>query len=115
VGWHTFRHSLATLLVKKKEGIKVAQELMRHADSRTTLDIYASVGRRRQTRRSSTSRGCLSWIKPVKSRGNSKKAGWSSRWAFLIFAFVAECRILEVCLFCALVLISLFYVATVAL
>jgi integrase len=41
VGWHTFRHSLATLLVKKKEGIKVVQELMRHADSRTTLDIYA--------------------------------------------------------------------------
>jgi integrase len=41
VGWHTFRHSLATLLVKKREGIKVVQELMRHADSRTTLDIYA--------------------------------------------------------------------------
>ena len=41
VGWHTFRHSLAALLIKKKEGIKVVQELMRHADSRTTLDIYA--------------------------------------------------------------------------
>jgi integrase len=41
VGWHTFRHSLATLLVKKREGIKVVQELMRHADSRTTLDIYS--------------------------------------------------------------------------
>jgi integrase len=41
VGWHTFRHSLATLLVKKHEGIKVVQELMRHADSRKTLDIYA--------------------------------------------------------------------------
>jgi integrase len=39
--WHMFRHSLATLLVKKKEGIKVVQELMRHADSTTTLDIYA--------------------------------------------------------------------------
>src|SRR5271156_2498726 len=39
VGWHAFRHSLATLLVKKREGIKVVQELMRHADSRTTLDI----------------------------------------------------------------------------
>jgi integrase len=41
VGWHTFRHSLATLLVKKREGIKVVQELMRRADSRTTLDIYS--------------------------------------------------------------------------
>ena len=41
VGWHTFRYSLATLLVKKREGTKVVQELMRHADSRTTLDIYS--------------------------------------------------------------------------
>jgi integrase len=40
-GWHTFRHSLATLLIKKRAGIKVVQEFMRQADSRTTLDIYS--------------------------------------------------------------------------
>ena len=40
VGLHTFRHSLASLLGQKKENIKVVQELMRHANSRITQDIY---------------------------------------------------------------------------
>jgi integrase len=41
IGWHTFRRSLATLLMTKGEGIKVVQELMRHANSKITLDVYA--------------------------------------------------------------------------
>jgi integrase len=41
IGWHTFRRSLATLLTSKKEAIKVVQELMRHADPRITLHLYA--------------------------------------------------------------------------
>jgi integrase len=40
VGWHTFRHSYATLLARKNEPIKVAQELLRHSSSRLTLDLY---------------------------------------------------------------------------
>jgi site-specific recombinase XerD len=40
IGWHSFRHSLATNLPALGVGIKVAQELLRHASSRTTLDIY---------------------------------------------------------------------------
>jgi len=40
IGWHSFRHSLATNLRALGVDIKVAQELMRHASSRTTLDIY---------------------------------------------------------------------------
>jgi integrase len=40
VGWHTFRHSLASLLAEKGEGIKVVQELLRHAKSSTTQDLY---------------------------------------------------------------------------
>jgi len=40
VGWHTFRHSLASLLAEKGEGIKVVQELLRHAKSSTTLELY---------------------------------------------------------------------------
>jgi integrase len=39
--WHTFRRSLATLLTAKGEGVKVVQELMRHANSKITLDIDA--------------------------------------------------------------------------
>ena len=40
IGWHSFRHSLATNLRALGVDIKVAQELMRHSSSRTTLDIY---------------------------------------------------------------------------
>jgi len=40
IGWHTFRHSLATNLRSLGVDIKVAQELMRHSSCRTTLDIY---------------------------------------------------------------------------
>jgi len=40
IGWHTFRHSYSTLLVANGENVKVVQELMRHASSRFTLDIY---------------------------------------------------------------------------
>ncbi len=40
IGWHTFRHSLASLLGNKKESTKTVQELMRHASSRITLDLY---------------------------------------------------------------------------
>jgi hypothetical protein len=40
IGWHNFRHSLATNLRAMGVDIKVAQEHLRHANSRTTLDIY---------------------------------------------------------------------------
>jgi site-specific recombinase XerD len=40
IGWHNFRHSLATNLRAMGIDIKVAQELLRHANSRTTLDLY---------------------------------------------------------------------------
>jgi len=40
IGWHTFRHSLATNLRALGVDVKVAQELLRHANSRITLDIY---------------------------------------------------------------------------
>jgi len=40
IGWHTFRHSLATNLRSLGVDVKVAQELLRHANSRITMDIY---------------------------------------------------------------------------
>jgi len=40
IGWHSFRHSLATNLRSLGVDIKVAQDLMRHSSCRTTLDIY---------------------------------------------------------------------------
>ncbi|MGO9638860.1 MAG: tyrosine-type recombinase/integrase, partial [Terracidiphilus sp.] len=40
IGWHTFRHSYATLLKANGEDVKVVQESLRHASSRITLDVY---------------------------------------------------------------------------
>jgi integrase len=44
VGFHTFRHSYTTLLTQNNEDVKVVQELLRHANSRITLDLYAQAG-----------------------------------------------------------------------
>ena len=40
VGWHTFRHSAGTNLRSLGVDVKTAQELLRHANVRTTLDLY---------------------------------------------------------------------------
>jgi site-specific recombinase XerD len=46
VGWHTFRHSYSTLLIANGKNVKVVQELMRHANSRSTLeDLLAGANR----------------------------------------------------------------------
>ena len=44
VGFHTFRHTYTTLLTQNNEEVKVVQELLRHANSRITLDRYAQAG-----------------------------------------------------------------------
>lgn len=41
IGWHSFRRTFATLLKGSGEDVKTTQELMRHANSRMTLDVYA--------------------------------------------------------------------------
>ena len=40
IGWHTFCHSFGTLLKANGEDVKTVQELLRHANSRITLDVY---------------------------------------------------------------------------
>ena len=40
IGWHSFRHGLATMLRQKGVDLKTAQEMLRHANSRITADIY---------------------------------------------------------------------------
>jgi integrase len=44
VGFHTFRHTYTTLLTQNNEDVKGVQELLRHANSRITLDLYAQAG-----------------------------------------------------------------------
>jgi site-specific recombinase XerD len=40
IGWYTFRHSFGTLLKANGEDVKTVQELLRHANSGITLDVY---------------------------------------------------------------------------
>ena len=40
LGWHAFRHTYSTLLNEYGTDIKVQQGLLRHADIRTTMNIY---------------------------------------------------------------------------
>jgi len=41
IGWHTFRRTVATLLLSSGASVKTAQELMRHASPDVTVGIYA--------------------------------------------------------------------------
>ena len=41
IGWHTFRHTFATLLKANGEDVKTVQELLRHANSTVTMNVYA--------------------------------------------------------------------------
>lgn len=40
IGWHTLRHTYATVLEQMGARMKVAQELLRHADIQTTMNVY---------------------------------------------------------------------------
>jgi integrase len=40
ITWHSFRHGLGTMLRQMKVDVKVAQELLRHANPRITLEFY---------------------------------------------------------------------------
>jgi integrase len=41
IGWHTFRRTYASLLKANGEDVKVVQELMRHSNITTTMNLYA--------------------------------------------------------------------------
>ncbi len=40
ITWHCFRHSFSTLPVANDNDVKTVQHMMRHANSRITLDLY---------------------------------------------------------------------------
>ncbi len=40
IGWHTFRHAYSTLLHALGTKPAVQKELLRHADIRTTMNVY---------------------------------------------------------------------------
>jgi len=40
-GFHTFRRTLASVLIGNNYDPKLVQEMLRHSNSKTTLDLYA--------------------------------------------------------------------------
>ena len=60
IGWHSFRHGLATMLRQHGVDIKTAQELLRHANSRITLETYQqAVGDEKRVAQNLAFRGLL--------------------------------------------------------
>jgi site-specific recombinase XerD len=55
IGWHSFRHSLATNLRALGIDVKTAQELLRHANSRVTMDVYTQAVSVRKEKRAGES------------------------------------------------------------
>jgi integrase len=55
IGWHTFRHSVGSHLGQSGESVKVVQELLRHASSRLTQDVYQQADQERSVQRSAAS------------------------------------------------------------
>jgi integrase len=41
IGWHSFRRTYATLLQSDGAAVKTTQDLLRHADAKTTMNSYA--------------------------------------------------------------------------
>jgi integrase len=41
IGWHSFRRTFATMLQANGEAVKTTQDMLRHANSRMTLEPYA--------------------------------------------------------------------------
>lgn len=40
IGWHSFRHGLGTMFRLMKIDVKIAQEMLRHANPRITMELY---------------------------------------------------------------------------
>lgn len=67
VSWHTFRHSLGSLLGRNGENIKVVQEILRHANSRITQDVYQHADR--EDKRSALSHVAGLFVVPAAKAG----------------------------------------------
>jgi integrase len=72
IGWHTFRHTYSSMLRQLGVDVKVQQELLRHADIRTTMNIYPqAVSEQKRTAHSKVVRMVL----PVTVPKNQKAIG----------------------------------------
>jgi integrase len=65
IAWHTFRHSLGTIWKTNREDVKTIRELLRHANSRISLDVYTQ--RDIQAKRSALSQVSGIFVVPRRS------------------------------------------------
>jgi integrase len=71
IGWHSFRRTLATLLQANGASVKATQDMLRHASSRLTLDLYAqSIPEDRRTAQAGIVRAVIASV-PKRSLINS--------------------------------------------
>jgi integrase len=76
IGWHTFRHTFGTLLKANGEDVKTLQELLRHANSRITLDVYTqAVGSNKRAAQSKVLRMMVPNLGETQDEKHPQKAG----------------------------------------
>ena len=69
IGWHTFRHTYSSMLRHLGVDLKVQQELLRHTDIRTTMNVYTqAVSEQKRSAHSSVVRLVLTLTKPTERR-----------------------------------------------
>jgi integrase len=76
IGWHTFRHSFGTLLKANGEDVKTVQELLRHANSRITLEVYTqAVTSNKRAAQSKVVRMMVPNLGEMELKGHPRNAG----------------------------------------
>jgi integrase len=87
VGWHTFRHTYSTMLRSAGTDIKVQQELLRHANIQTTMNVYTqAVSDQKREANSKVVEMVLSGVKPGRGRrlsGDGSRTGADCEFADL--------------------------------
>ena len=81
ISWHVFRHSFSNLLIAKGEDVKTVQSLMRHANSRITLDIYSQGWIARREKRS---RGWQTFSERKRLRSANVYRDTQSRFSYIV-------------------------------
>ena len=80
-GFHNFRHSLASSLVKLKCDPKTVQGILRHEDVRTTMQLYAQSTRNRDSKHRASSWHSCSETRLTYSRRSFSDLSWAEPWA----------------------------------
>ncbi|HTF63780.1 MAG TPA: tyrosine-type recombinase/integrase [Edaphobacter sp.] len=78
IGFHSFRHGLATMLRQRGVDIKTAQELLLHANRKITLEIYQQSVAEENERPRTESWGCCSLQMKKAQKDQTLQHPWRS-------------------------------------